>query len=140
MIHGGVGLGGCSSSSRKRHTQSASRRAEEEVCHLSLPAVGTHQPITFTNDNLRGLHLPHAAALVISTTISNFNMQRILVDNGSHADILFTSGFDKMKIGREKLHPFHSPLVEFGGNRTHPLEWIKLPVTLGTKPHQTTVW
>ncbi|GFY93780.1 hypothetical protein Acr_09g0002260 [Actinidia rufa] len=28
----------------------------------------------------------------------------------------------------------------FGGNTTHPLGWINLPITLGTEPHQTTVW
>ena len=96
-------------------------------------------PITFTND-LRGLHLPHDDALVISVIIANFNVHRILVDNGSSAYILFIAIFDKIKIGLDKLHPFHTPLVGFGENTTHPLGWIKLPVTLGTEPHQTTVW
>ena len=63
-----------------------------------------------------------------------------MVDNGSSADILFISAFDKMKIGLDKLHPFLTPLVGFGGNVTHPLGWVKLPVTLGTEPRQTTVW
>ncbi|GFS46031.1 hypothetical protein Acr_00g0099710 [Actinidia rufa] len=49
-------------------------------------------------------------------------------------------GFDKMKIGLNKLHPFYTLLVGFGGNTIHPLGWIKLPITLGTEPHQTTVW
>ncbi|GFY84264.1 hypothetical protein Acr_03g0010380 [Actinidia rufa] len=35
---------------------------------------------------------------------------------------------------------FSYPLVGFGGNTTHPLGWINLPITLGTEPHQTTVW
>ncbi|XP_057476947.1 uncharacterized protein LOC130764663 [Actinidia eriantha] len=140
VIHGGFGLGGCSSSSRKRHAQSASGLAEKEVYNLSLPSVSAHLPITFTNDNLRGLHLPHDDALVISAVIANFSVQRILVDNGSSADILFISAFDKMKIGLDKLHPFHTPLVGFGVNTTHPLGWIKLPLTLGTKPYQTIIW
>ncbi|GFS43609.1 hypothetical protein Acr_00g0086070 [Actinidia rufa] len=66
-------------------------------------------------------------------------IQRILIDNGSSADVLFISAFDKMKIRLDKLQPFHSPLVRFGGNTTHPLGWIKLLVTLGMEPHQTTV-
>ncbi|GFS34032.1 hypothetical protein Acr_00g0031860 [Actinidia rufa] len=53
---------------------------------------------------------------------------------------MFISAFNKMNIGRDKLHPFHIPLVRFGGNTMHPVRWLKLPVTLGTKPHQTTVW
>ena len=100
-----------------------------------MPWTEAHQPITFTNDDLRGLHLPHDDALIVSSTIANFNIQRILVDNRSFVDILFISAFDKMKIGRDRLHPFYTSLVEFGGSTTHPLRWIKLPVTLGMEPY-----
>ena len=74
VIHGGFGSGGCSSSSRKRHAKSANGRAEEEVYNLSSTAPRTHQPITFTNDDLKGLHLPHDDAVGISATIANFNV------------------------------------------------------------------
>ena len=129
MIHGRFGSRGCSNSSRKRHARSAIGRAEE-IYNLSSPVISTHQPITFTNDDLRGLHFPHDDALVISTTIANFNVQRILIDNESLADNLFISAFDKIKIGLDKLHNFPTLFVGFGGNTTHPLGWIKLPVTL----------
>ena len=99
-----------------------------------------HQPITFTNEDLMGLYLPHDNALVISAIIINFNVQRILVDNGSSTDILFISAFDKMKIGQDGIHPFHTPLVRLGGSSTRLLGWINLPMTLGTESHQTTVW
>ncbi|GFZ05203.1 hypothetical protein Acr_17g0007750 [Actinidia rufa] len=94
-IHGGFGSGGCSTSSRKRHARSAFRLAEEEIYNLSSPYVGDQPPITFSNDDLRGLHLPHDDALVVSAVIANFNVQRILIDNGSSADILFVSAFEK---------------------------------------------
>ncbi|GFS42083.1 hypothetical protein Acr_00g0078010 [Actinidia rufa] len=45
-----------------------------------------------------------------------------------------------MKIGRDRLYPFHTSLVEFGGSSTDSLRWIKLPLTLGVKPHQITLW
>ncbi|GFZ03434.1 hypothetical protein Acr_16g0000580 [Actinidia rufa] len=139
-IHGGFGSGGCSTSSRKKHARNAFRLAEEEIYNLSSSYVGNQTPITFSNDDLRGLHLPHDDALVVSAIIANFNVQRILINNGSSADILFISAFERMKIGLDKLHPFHTPLIGFGGNTTHPLGWINLPITLGTEPHQTTVW
>ncbi|GFS37212.1 hypothetical protein Acr_00g0050680 [Actinidia rufa] len=139
-IHGGFGSGGCSTSSRKRHARSAFRLAEEEIYNLSSPCVGDQPPITFSNNDLRGLHLPHDDALVVSAVVANFNVQRILIDSGSSADILFVSAFEKMKVGLDKLHPFHTPLIGFGGNTTHPLRWINLLITLGTEPHQTTVW
>ncbi|GFZ18398.1 hypothetical protein Acr_27g0001370 [Actinidia rufa] len=115
-IHGGFGLGGCSTSSRKRHARSAFRLAEEEIYNLSSPYVGDHTPITFSNDDLRGLHLPHDNALVVSAVIANFNVQRILIDNGSSADILFISAFQKMKVGLDKLYPFHTPLSDWRKN------------------------
>ncbi|PSR88450.1 Beta-porphyranase [Actinidia chinensis var. chinensis] len=139
-IHGGFGSGGYSTSSRKRHARSAHRPADEEVYNLSSSFVADQTPITFSNDDLRGVHLPHDDALVVSAVIANFNVQRILIDNGSSADILFISAFERMKIGLDKLRPFHTPLIGFGGNTTHPLGWINLPITLGTEPHQTTVW
>ncbi|GFZ11247.1 hypothetical protein Acr_22g0006450 [Actinidia rufa] len=80
-IHGGFGSGGCSTSSRKRHARSAFRLAEEEIYNLSSPCVGDQPPITFSNDELRGLHLPHDDALVVSAVIANFNVQRILIDS-----------------------------------------------------------
>ncbi|GFY90877.1 hypothetical protein Acr_07g0010730 [Actinidia rufa] len=63
-IHGGFRSGGCSTSSRKRHARSAFRLAEEEIYNLFSPCVGGQPPITFSNDDLKGLHLPHDDALV----------------------------------------------------------------------------
>ncbi|GFZ09736.1 hypothetical protein Acr_21g0003350 [Actinidia rufa] len=75
VIHGGFRSGVCSSSSQKRHAKSANVRAEGEVYNLSMPLAIAHQPITFTNDDLRGLHLPYDDTLVISATITNFNIK-----------------------------------------------------------------
>ena len=70
-----------------------------------------------------GLHLSHGDALVVSATIADFNIQMILIDNGSSTDVLFFSAFDKIKIGKDKLHPFHTPLISFkGGSIIHPIE------------------
>ncbi|GFS31527.1 hypothetical protein Acr_00g0017880 [Actinidia rufa] len=109
IIHGGFESGGYSTSSTKKHARSAFRPAEEEIYNLSSSYVGDQTPITFSNDDLRGLHLPHDDALVVSAIIANFNVQRILIDNGSSADILFILAFKRMKIGLDKLHPFHTP-------------------------------
>ena len=97
-------------------------------------------PITFTNEDLRGLHFPHEDDLVISATIANFSIQRILTDNESYADILFISAFDKMKIRQDKIHLFHTPLIKFGGGSIQSLGWVKLALTLGVEPYQTIVW
>ncbi|GFY91570.1 hypothetical protein Acr_07g0017660 [Actinidia rufa] len=120
-IHRGFESRRCSSLSRMRHTRDANGRAEEEVYNLSASTTEAHQPIIFTNDDLRGLHFFHDDALVIFAIIANFNVQRKLVDNGSSANILFILAFDKIKTGQDRLHPFHTLLVGFGGSATHPL-------------------
>ncbi|GFS37266.1 hypothetical protein Acr_00g0051020 [Actinidia rufa] len=124
----------------RHNTEDCFQLKEQIAILIKKVIVDTHPPITFNNDDLRGLHLPHDNAFVVSVVIANFNVQRILVDNESSADILFISAFKRMKIGLDKLHPFHTPMVSFRGNMTHPLGWIKLLVTLGTEPHQITVW
>ena len=73
-IHGGFGSSGYLTFSRKRHAISDYRQAEEEIYNLSSSFVDAHPPITFNNDDLRGLHLPHDDALVVSTVIANFNV------------------------------------------------------------------
>ncbi|GFS41708.1 hypothetical protein Acr_00g0075950 [Actinidia rufa] len=88
VIHGVYGSGGCSNSSSKRHARNANGRVDAVVYNLSSLAVDTLPPIIFNNDDLRGLHLPHDDALVVSAVIINFNVQRILVDNGSSADLI----------------------------------------------------
>ncbi|GFY80843.1 hypothetical protein Acr_01g0006520 [Actinidia rufa] len=123
----------CSSSSKKGHAKNAHGLAEEEIYNLFSSFVDAHPPITFNNYNLRGLQLPHDDALVISAVIANFNVQRILVDNGISTSILFISAFDKMKIGLDKLHPFHTPLVGFEGNMTHPTRVDQVTSDLGDK-------
>lgn len=44
--------------------------------------------ITFTNEDARWLHHPHNDAIVITLMIANYTTRRVLVDNGSLADIL----------------------------------------------------
>ncbi|GFY95348.1 hypothetical protein Acr_10g0007330 [Actinidia rufa] len=96
---------------KRRHAKNASGRADEEIYNLSSLGVDILPPITFSNHDLSGLHFPHDDALIVSAVVTNFNVQRILVNNGSSSDILFISAFDKMKIGMDKLHSFHTPLI-----------------------------
>ncbi|GFS35114.1 hypothetical protein Acr_00g0037940 [Actinidia rufa] len=74
VIHGRFRFGRCSSSSRKNHAISTHGLAEEEIYNLSSPFVDAHPPITFNNDDLKGLHLPNDDALVVLVVIAKFNV------------------------------------------------------------------
>ena len=77
-------------------------------------------------------------ALVVSIRIEDYNMHRVLVDNGSSADILYYPAFQQMGIDRERLIPTKAPLVGFGGIRVLPLGAITLSVVVGDYPQQIT--
>ena len=71
--------------------------------------------IKFSEEDARHLHHPHDDALVVNIRIEDYNMHRVLVDNGSSAGILYYPAFQQMGIGRERLIPTNAPLVGFGG-------------------------
>ena len=76
-----------------------------------LPRLNT--TITFSDSDLEGCQHPHDNPLVIWAVVANKTIHRVLVDNGSSADIIFTSAFDRMRIGREKLEPVSTHLRGF---------------------------
>ena len=49
--------------------------------------------IRFSEENARRLHHPHDDALVVSVRVEDYNVHRMLVDNGSSADILYYPAF-----------------------------------------------
>ena len=138
MISGGFARGGESSSARKAHLHSIRSREVMEVQAVSkLPQLNT--AITFLDSDLEGCQHPHDDPLVIRAVVSNKTIHRVLVDNGSSADIIFASAFDRIGIGREKLEPVSTHLRGFFGEKVLPLGSIQLILTLGDPPCQATI-
>jgi len=97
--------------------------------------VRTEGPIIgFSEEDARRLHHPHDDALVVIIQVEDYNMHRVLVDNGSSTDILHYPAFQQMGINRERLIPTNDPLVGFGGTRVFPLGVFRLFVTVGDYP------
>ncbi|XP_030963881.1 uncharacterized protein LOC115985047 [Quercus lobata] len=93
---------------------------------------------TFTDEDADRIHHPHDDALVISLLIANYTTRRVLVDNGSSADILYYPAFQQMRLGRDQLRPVNSPLVGFGGIKVQPVGTISLSVVVRAYPRQIT--
>ena len=137
MISGGFAGGGDSSLTRKAHLRSIRSGEIAEVQTMSkLPRLDTS--ITFSDSDLEGCQHPHDDPLVIRAVVANKTIHRVLIDNGSSADITFASAFDKMGIGREKLEPVSTHLRGFSGEKVLLLGSIQLMFTLGDPPCQAT--
>ena len=90
--------------------------------------------IEFSEEDARRLHYPHDDALVVSIRVGDYNMHRVLVDNGSSADILYYPAFQQMMINKERLVLMNTPLVGFGGTKVYPLGAVTLSVMVGDYP------
>ena len=137
MISRGFAGGGESSSARKAHLRSIRSVEIGEIQAVSkLSRLNTS--ITFSDSDLEGCQHPHDNPLVVRAVVANKTVHRVLVDNGSSVDIIFTSAFDKMGIGREKLEPVNTHLRGFSREKVLPLGSIQLVLTLGEPPCQAT--
>ena len=94
--------------------------------------------MSFNEEDARGVKQPHNDPLVIMLTIERFNTKRILVDNGSSADIIYLPAFQQLNLDPRRLRPFDSPLVSFNGDKVYPKGIVTLTVTIGTYPRQLT--
>ena len=54
-----------------------------KIARKESPIVG------FSEEDARLLHHPHDDALVVNIYVGDYNVHRVLVDNGSSADILY---------------------------------------------------
>jgi hypothetical protein len=67
-------------------------------------------------------------AMVITAHIDKWNVTRVLVDNGSQAEILFLSTFEQIGLGKKQMKEALKPLYGFGGNKIEPVGSISLHV------------
>ena len=100
---------------------------------------GKNKPaITFTDEDAKTIHHPHDDVIIITLLIANYMTRRVLVDNGSSANILYYPAFQQMRLGRDQLRLVYSPLVGFGRMKVQPVGKITLPVVVGSYLQQIT--
>ncbi|XP_050258798.1 uncharacterized protein LOC126703764 [Quercus robur] len=92
--------------------------------------------MSFNEGDARGVKQPHNDPLVIVLNIEGFNTRRILVDNGSSADIIYLPAFQQLKLDPKRLRPFDSPLVSFSGDRVYPRGEVKGDQVLARECYQ----
>jgi hypothetical protein len=88
-------------------------------------------PITFIEEDFKLKSAIRNDAMVIEVNIAGWIIGKVLVDNGSSADILFLKTFEKINLRQHMLHPPEYPLQGFGGKPIKPVGKISLPVSFG---------
>ncbi|XP_020234498.1 uncharacterized protein LOC109814472 [Cajanus cajan] len=125
-IGGGFAGGGSTSSARKRHL-----RAIRSVNSVNQPRMPRMPPITFSDQDFRGVDPIQDDPMVISVEMHNCIVKKTLVDQGSSADILYWNTFVQLGIPEESLEPYHEPLVGFSGERVMTRGCIDLYTRFG---------
>ena len=109
-ISGGFFGGGPTASQRKKYVRSVSSVAEE------FPDDPWESDLVFTRADLRDV-VPHDNdPVVISVVTTGRKVHRVLVDQGSSADVMFWSTFNKLQLSPDLLRPYTGCLYGFADN------------------------
>ena len=87
----------------------------------------------FSDEAKVGTIQPHDDALVIILRIGGYNVKRVMVDQGSAAEIIYPDLYKGLSLRAEDLMPYSSPLVSFEGKVIVPKGQIRLPVQTGSE-------
>jgi hypothetical protein len=121
-------------------TKRQKRDHYRSVSHIALtgPVIQTrwsHVSLTFDARDVDIRSAPHVDAMVINCSVAGWDLHKVLVDNGSQADIIFLHAFDRMGISHSLLKPSDNPLYGYGGKGTFPVGKIELPLSFGVAPN-----
>ena len=87
----------------------------------------------FSDEDKIGTIQPHDDALVITFRIGGYDVKRVMMDQGSVAEIMYPDLFKALNLKAEDLTPYNSPLVSFEGKVIIPKGQIRLPVQTGSE-------
>ena len=82
---------------------------------------------------MEGTIQPHDDALVVTAWISGFLVKRVMIDQGSRADIMYSDLFKGLKLKNQDLMKYDTPLVSFDGRVVIPEGQISLPINMEGK-------
>ena len=73
------------------------------------PKMYHHPILSFSEEDKIGAIQPHDDALVITFLIGGYNVKRVMVDDGSRAEIMYLDLYKGLKLKPEDLTPTVPP-------------------------------
>ncbi|KAL0400104.1 UNVERIFIED_CONTAM: hypothetical protein Sradi_2353700 [Sesamum radiatum] len=135
MIAGGP-AGGDSQRARKTQVREAYGITVKEIMDVEL---SNDAPlIQFDQEERSRPKTPGNDALVITALLTNYEIERVFIDSGSSADILFREAYNQMQLGDVPLEAVDTSLYGFAVEVVYQRGMISLPLTLGTSPLRKT--
>ncbi|XP_059635280.1 uncharacterized protein LOC132277439 [Cornus florida] len=111
---------------RMRLRQSQLKRRIGSVHALHQQNASTS--IKFDKTDLLRVQIPHEDPLVVSLTVAECLVRRVLIDPRSSANVIPRVTFDRLEIEPEKLKPTGNPLLGFDGKQVEPIGIVELTV------------
>jgi hypothetical protein len=90
-----------------------------------------HQVVTFSDENLTDVQMPYSDLLVITLRIENYDVKKVLIDQGSFTKVMYKGLYEKLGLKEADLDNFSSPVFGFSSESTTPLGKTTLPVLAG---------
>ena len=82
----------------------------------------------FSNEDKIGTIQPHDDSLMITLRIGGYDVKRVMVDQGSAAEIMYPDLYKWLNLKTKDLMPYSSPLVSFERKIIIPKGQVRLPV------------
>ena len=76
--------------------------------------------LSFSNEDKVETIQPHDNTLVVTLSIRGYDVKRVLVDQGSGAEIMYLDLYRGLNLKPENLTAYDSPLVSFDGRVVIP--------------------
>ncbi|XP_074283559.1 uncharacterized protein LOC141608107 [Silene latifolia] len=127
VVTGGSDISGLTySAAKRRATETKGDRPETScrISHSDLPAVA------FNEGDVRD-EQEHHSALIITLSMANNTVRKVLVDTGSSVNLIMLKIIENMGFSEKDLRKKTIPLVGFSGETTSSLGEIVIPTYVG---------
>uniref|UniRef100_A0A2N9H092 Integrase catalytic domain-containing protein n=1 Tax=Fagus sylvatica TaxID=28930 RepID=A0A2N9H092_FAGSY len=106
-------------------------------CRHLVREILVPPPIKLSNEDLADVQMLHNDPLVITFRFGDYDVKRVLVDQGNFAEVMYKGLYEKLGLKEADLENFSSLVFGFSGESTIPLGKTTLPVLTGPISLQT---